>query len=429
MKTEIADLSSVKKRLTIEVPASDVAAVFEHLVRRARRNVQIPGYRAGKAPVELVKARLGHDLEHEAAEAIVEDFGREACRQEGLTPIWSDIELPEGVDHLPHPHEGEDYRFTLLVEVLPKVDPVDYTGHEISKPEVEVQVEEIQAELDAMRQSQGKLVDVADRASETGDLVGIEIEGREGDAVVVAREFRVVRLGDERNLPEFESNLAGKRAEDEFAFDVTYPADLPDEKLAGKTVRFQGTVKALKKMEVPEWTDELAQAFKAETYAELRERVKSAIEARKAAEAVQVARRRLLDRVMERNPFEVPAALVEQELRDRLERIGRRLSAQGLDPDKLEVDWNKVIEEERQRAEQEVREGLLLDRVAEKEKEHVVVDRSDMEQVIESMARDMEMPVPKLKNLLQKDGRMASLEREVRRTKCLDWLYSQSHIS
>mgnify|MGYP001002141427 CR=1 FL=1 len=96
MKTEVADLSAVKKRLTVEIPASDVAAVFDHLVRKYRKDLKVPGFRPGKAPLELVKARLGDDLEHEAADAIVQDFGREACRQEGLTPVAWDVETPDG---------------------------------------------------------------------------------------------------------------------------------------------------------------------------------------------------------------------------------------------------------------------------------------------------------------------------------------------
>lgn len=432
MKTEVADLSAVKKRLTVEIPASDVAAVFDHLVRKYRKDLKVPGFRPGKAPLELVKARLGDDLEHEAADAIVQDFGREACRQEGLTPVAWDVETPDGTKHVPHPHEGEDYRFTLLLEVLPKIEPKDYVDLAVARPSVEVEVEEIQRELEALRQSKGKLVDIADRASEKGDVVGIEVEGTElGGEAKVPKEFRVVRLGDERNLPEFETHLAGKRPEEEFAFEVTYPGDLPDANLAGKTLNFRGVVKAVKKMDVPEWNDDLAREVKdgVKDFADLREQLKDALGKRKEYEADQVARQRLLDRVLDNNPFEVPQTLVEEELRDRLQRIGQRLASQGLDPDKLDIDWKKIIDDERVKAERAVREGAILDAIAARETEHVTVAREEVEGAIRSMARDMNETPAKLRQFLQREGRIGALEQEIRRSKCLDWIYSKAHIS
>ncbi len=432
MKTEVADLTSVRKRLTIEIPASEVSAVFDHLLRKYRKNVNIPGFRPGKAPLELIKARVGHDLEHEAAESIVEDFGREACRQEGIDAVWSQVDLPEGVDHLPHPHEGEDYRFSLLVEVMPNVDPTDYTGQEIARPSVEVEVEEVQKELEALRQSRGKTVDVTDRASAPGDFVGVDLEGIElGGEAAIPREFRVIRLGDERNLPEFETALTGRRAEDDVAFEVTYPAEVPDEKLSGKVITFRGTVKAVKRMDVPEWDDELAKEFGSDVagFADLREKVKEVVRLRKEREADQVARQRLVDRLLDRHPFEIPPVLVEVEVRERLERLGRRLAAQGVDVEKLEIDWKRVIEEERQRAEREVRANILLDRIAEKERDEVRVLPQEIDAVVAGIARDMKEPVGKVRQYLQREGRMASLLQEVQRNKCLDWLYGKAHIS
>jgi trigger factor len=432
MKTELTDVSAVRKRIAVEVPASEVAAVFDKLVRRARRNIKIPGFRDGKAPLELVKARIGDALEHEAAEAIVEEYGDSACRQEGLAAVYSEVELPEGVHHLPHPHEHEDYRFALLVDVLPAIEPQDYLGQEVARPNVEVEVEEVQRELEQLRQTRGEFKDAGDRAAAAGDYVGIEIEGRDAAGeVVVPTEKRVIRLGDERNRPEFEQNLAGRRRGDTLRFAVTFPDETPDEKLAGKSVTFTGTVERVTQVEVPEWTDELAKSFGEgiEGYADLREKIKAGLTRRKTHEADGVARDRLLEKLLDRHPFDVPEVMVEQEVRDRLERLGRRLAAQGLDPDKLEVDWKKIVEEERERARRSVRAELLLDAIADKEQDKVVVSQQDVDAVVEMMAAEAKVAPSKMRQALQKDGRMPSLARELRRQKCLDWVYAQAHIS
>lgn len=432
MKTEVTDLSAVRKRITIEVPSSEVAAVFDKLLRRHRKTAHIPGFREGKAPLELVRTRLGEALEHEAAEAIVEEFGDAACRQEQLEAVYSEVELPEGVDHLPHPHDGEDYRFTVVVEVLPPIQPQDYVGQEVARPNAEVDVEEVQRELEALRQTKGEFKDAGDRAAGQGDFVGIRLEGRdETGETVVPTEKRVIRLGDERNRVEFETSLAGTRRGDTFSFTVPYPAETPDEKLAGKTITFMGEVQQVTQLDVPEWTDDLAKSVGegVEGYADLREKIKAAIERRKQREADGVARDRLVQKLLDRHPFEVPGVLVEQEVRDRLERFGRRLAEQGLDPDKLEVDWKKIVEEERVRAQRDVRAELLLDAIAEKEKDHVGVTEAEVNEVVSSLAREANVPPAKMRQVLHKNGRLPSLARELQRRKCLDWLYSKAHIS
>lgn len=432
MKTELSDLSPVKKRLVVEVPASDVAAVYDHLVRKNRQKANIPGFRPGKAPLDLIRARLGEQLHHEAAERIVEEFGREACRRENLRPIRWDVELPEGQEHLSHAHEGEDYKFAMLLEVPPEFEPQDYVGLTIARPAAETAVEDVQKELEALRQSKGKLTDVIDRLSGAGDLVGVEIEGVElGGAAKIAKDLRVIQLGDERNPPEFNRNLSNRRIGEEFTFETAFAADAPDPTLRGKIITLTGVVKSIKKFEAPEWDDDLARSAGegVKDFADLRERLKELIQTRKEAEADQVARRRLMDKILDANPFEVPESLVEEELHERLQRVGRRLAAQGVDLEKVDIDWRQLAEKERERAAKEVREGLLLDRIAEKEAEHVKVEPQDMDRVIEMMARDMNTTVGKLRQVLSQEGRLASLQREVRRNKCLDWLYSVAHIS
>jgi trigger factor len=430
MKTELTELSSTRRRLTVEVPAADVAATFQDLLREHRKRVQLPGFRPGKAPLEVVRQRLGGELGHEAAERLLEAFAREAVRREGLEPVDGGVtvELAEGHDHIEPAKENEPYAFALAVDVVPAIDPHDYVGRAIARPAVEVTDEELEAELKAFRERQGKLIPVTDRGSLMGDYLAVDMEGAElGQAPVIARKPRVIRLGEEGNLPEFDQKLQDMKAGDDFAFSVSYPADHPTEQLKGKTIFYKGKVNEIRRPEIPPLDDELAQTAGAESVADLKEKIREAIHRVKSGEADAVARQRLLEDLLSLHPFEAPESLVRQELKDRLEDLGRGLAMRGIDPDKVQLDWNKILERERGAAEGSVRARLLLDAIA--KKEGVSLEQGELDREIELLARETGVAVADARARLAQAGNLAGLERDILRRKSLDWLYSQAKIS
>lgn len=431
MKTELVEVSAVRKRLTVDVPASDVEAVYDKLVRRYRKTASIPGFRPGKAPLELVRRRIGDSLDHEAAEEIVDEFGREAVKQEGLSPIWTGIDLPEGLDHIPHPHKGEDYQFTLLLDLLPEFELQEYVGIEIGRPPVVLTDEEVEKELEELRQSQGKLTEVTDRPSANDDLVVVELEGLEVDGdFKVEKSSRVFKLGVEKNGKEFDEQLKNRMAGEAFDFTVTYPETAPETQLAGKTIAFNARLKEIRVLAVPEWTTELAQTLwpEVEGVDDLRAKVREVIKIRKEREADNMTRWRLTEWLVDHHQFEAPESMTEHELEGRLDRIGHRLQSQGLDPKTLDVNWEEVVKEQREQAKRDVRLNLILEKIAEKEAEAILVSAADIEQAIGRMARDLEVEPRALRNDMVKHGRLGALEREILRQKCLDWVYSKAHI-
>jgi len=430
MKTEISELSPTRRRLVVEVPATDVAAVFQDLLKEHRKRVQLPGFRPGKAPLEVVRQRLGAELGHEAAERLVETFAREALRREGLEPVDGGVavELAEGHDHMEHPREDSPYSFTLTVDVPPVVEPHDYVGRAISRPGVEVTDEEVEAELKAYRERQATLVPVTDRASQIGDFLAVEMEGAElGKAPVLERKPRVIRLGEEGNLPDFDQKLQDLKAGDEFAFSVSYPDDHPSEPLRGKTIFYKGKVDEVRRAEVPPLDDALAKSAGADSVEGLKTKIREAIEKMKQGEADAVARQRLLEDLLSQHTFEAPETLVRQEMKDRLEDLGRGLALRGVDPDKVKIDWDQVLQRERGAAEGSVRARLLLDAIA--EKEGLKLEPGELDREIELLARESGVPLEQARARLARAGNMAGLERDLLRRKSLDWLYSQAKIS
>lgn len=430
MKTEISELSPTRRRLVVEVPATDVAAVFQDLLKEHRKRVQLPGFRPGKAPLDVVRQRLGGELGHEAAERIVETFAREALRREGLEPVDGgvSVELAEGRDHMEHPREDAPYSFTLTVDVPPAIELGEYVGRTISRPAVEVTEEEIEAELKAFRERQATLVPVTDRASQIGDLLAVEMEGGElGKAPILERKPRVIRLGEEGNLPEFDQKLQDLNAGDDFAFSVSYPDDHPSETLRGKTIFYKGKVAEIRRAELPAIDEALAKTAGAESVEGLKGKIREVIERLKGGEADAVARQRLLEDLLATHPFEAPEALVRQEMKDRLEDLGRGLALRGVDPDKAQIDWDKVLQREHSAAEGSVRARLLLDAIA--AKEGLQLDPGELDREIELLARESGVPLEQARARLAQAGNSAGLERDLLRRKSLDWLYSQAKIS
>lgn len=429
MNVAITTISPVKKTLKIEVPPADVQAVYGDLLRRYSRQVKIPGFRPGKAPLELIRKRIGDDLGGEAAERVVERFGSEAIRREGLRPVAGGVmlKLDDGQQAPAPVREGEGYQFTLDVELLPEFEPKDYTGLQIARPTVDVEVEEVQREMEALRQSFGKLVDVTDRAATTGDFVVAQMSAVElGGSVKLERQKHSVQLGAQGTLPEFERGLTGRRVGEDVAFEVTYPNDFPSDVVKGRTLTFSGEVEEIKVAQVPELTDELVQPLGVGSVAELREKVKERLLARKSAEADRTARARLLERLLDLHSFEVPQSMVDAEMRHRLEEIGRSLAAQGVDLDHVDVDWKQVLEGEKAAALRRVREQILLDAIS--RKESLTVDGAELDSALAHLGRENRLKPADVKKRLRDNGTLEDFRTQLLRGKCLDWLFSQTHI-
>ncbi len=431
MKTELENVSSVLKKVRVEVPASDVDGIFDKLVREQRKRVALPGFRPGKAPLELVRGKLAGQLDREATDEIVRTFGDGAVKEHGLKPIPGGIflDLDEGQEELPPAKEGQPYNFALAIEVLEDFEPKGYEQVPVTRPAVEVAGEEVDRELQTLRESRAKVEHVSGRASKDGDLVSVDIEAVERDGShTIPREERTVRLGAKGNLPEFERGLVGLEPGQTFSFDVTYPAEYAAEELRGKTMTFRGTVKDLHEVALPELDDAIAQEVAGvETVAELRERVQSFLAHRKEHEAERAARRAMMEHILEQNPFEVPRSLVESELQRRLEALGQRFAAQGIDPDKIQVDWDRVITEERERARGAVREAMLLDRIAAKESLDVTAEEVDA--AIAVIAEENDTKPHEVRAKLVSNNGMPGLRRQLLRSKCVDWLYGRAHIA
>jgi trigger factor len=376
---------------------------------------------------------------------LVEDYAHQAIEEAGLHPVSGSVRLHQpGHDHdhahgdHDHEHEhshgpapaspGEPYRFEIEVDVMPAVDPQNYTGRKIARPKVEVTDDEIRDELDKLRDSMARLATVEDRPSQQGDFVEVEIGGQQVDGdMSLETRTQMIPLGGEGTLEEFNEALTGKQVGDEFSVEITYGEEHQSPELRGKTMRFSGTVSAVKQKELPPLDDALAkQVADLESFDELKDKVRESLEARKGREADEVVRQRIVDQLLDEHPVEAPEVLVEQEHRERLEAIGQHMYRAGVDPENAGIDMDKLVRETRQEADKAVRRDLLLDAIA--TKEDLAVTPAELEQAVQQISQEWNKPVAETKQQLQESGGLAALRRNILRRKCLDWLQERAEI-
>jgi trigger factor len=271
-----------------------------------------------------------------------------------------------------------------------------------------------------------------DRPIQAGDFAEISFSGtvqggEGGEDDVIASDKAVVEVGGQSTLKEFSDNLLGARIGDERAFSVTYRADYPEKRLADKTLDYKIKVETLKEKKTPELTDEFAQGLgEYKTLDELRAKIRSDMEKHKREHANEELRENLLKWLEDNNNFEVPDSLVDRQIQIRMQRLVRDLARQGINPQRLDVDWAKIREDQREQSVRDVKGSLILDYIAEQEK--VDVSDQEIEEEIDKIAIETNRPKEKVKEVLSRDSGLVRLRGQVRNKKTLDFLQAHARI-
>jgi trigger factor len=236
-----------------------------------------------------------------------------------------------------------------------------------------------------------------------------------------------VEVGGHSTLKEFTENLRGAVAGDERTFDVAYRDDYPEKRLAGKLLRYAVKIEGLKEKSIPELNDEFAQSLgDYKSLEELRSKIRADMEKHKKEHANEELREKLLMWLEDNNDFEVPEALVERQTQMRMQRLIRDLSRQGINPQRLDVDWGKINAEQRKQSVRDVKGSLMLDYIAEQEK----IDASDaeVEDEISRIAAETNKPREKVREVLSKDSGLSRLRGQIQNKKTLDFLQEHARI-
>src|SRR5260370_23728528 len=363
-----------KHSIEVTVPVAEVEKETERVVATIQAKAKLPGFRPGKAPLSLIKSKFGADIRQDVLEKIVPRFFRAEVDKEELELVGS----PNVTDV--HFHDGEPLRFKAEFEVAPKVELGEYRGITITYTEPEVSDAELDARIQQIREEKAEYVNEDPRPAADGDYVVVALESLSGLAEKVSQDELMLKIGDEATMPVFTENLRGASPEDTPESEVTYPADYDRPNLAGKTVKFRATVKAVRRKELPEVNDEFAKDLgDYQNLDELKDAVRKSMFRDREHKAQDEAKHQLLDRLVDAHDFPVPDVYIDRQIEMNVETQLRQLAAQGVDPNKIKLDWNKVRETQKERATRDVKASLLLDKIAEREALSATNDEVDRE--------------------------------------------------
>jgi len=408
------------REVEVEVPADEVTKSFRSVIKRYQKLARIPGFRPGKVPESVLRNRFAGSIREEVVEAILPQHFRAAIAEKGLKPVSqpqvSNLQL----------EEGQPLRFKAVFEVMPEFSVDGYQDVKVEKPESELTDAEFDAELERLRDAHSTMEPVtADRGLEDGDWAQIsftgELEGENPDGAETPQPIGgqdvSVEIGGKDTVEAFSDGLRGAKPGQELKFEVTYPGDFGQKRLAGKTVAYAVEVRGIRRKVQPELDDQFAKELgKYESLDEMKQKLREHLASDKKHRAQVDTRNQLLDALVSRFSFAVPESLVQSQIDARLERGLRALAAQGMrTEDMRKLDFDRLREAQRESAVNEVKGTMVLDRVADAEKIEVSDDEVERElQVISLQTRE---PLENLRERLTREGNLARIREQLRREK------------
>lgn len=427
---------ALTREIAVEAPADEVAKAYRTVIKRYQKLARIPGFRAGKVPESLVRSKFAKELRDEVLQALVSERFRQAIVEQKLQPVSEpqllDLQLTD----------GEPLRFKAAFEVLPEFDVAGYETVRVARPQTELTDEEFEEELGYILDSQATVETVEEeRALAEGDWAEIQFRGEikplaqtvteEGVTSTTPAEAPIrgddvlIEIGGKNTLAAFNDALRGTRVGQELKFEVEYPKEYSEKKLAGQTVGYDVTVKAIKRKTFPVRDAELAkQLGNSASWEEFEKQLRERVNRQKRESLEARARNKMLDEVVSRHSFPVPESLVQQRVDARLERGLRALAQQGMRADDMrKLDFVRLRAAQRDEAEREVRASLVVDRIA--EIENVTVSDEELNQEVLVLSMQTREPYETLRERLAKDGGMERLREEMRREKTGQALYEK----
>ena len=416
--------TATRREIEVEVPFEEVSRETDTLIQKYQKLARIPGFRKGHVPASIIKQRFSQDIQNDVIDALVPRYFRKETERLGLMPVSQ----PRVTDL--HAHQGEPLHFKATFEVMPEIKVEGYKDLRAEHPEIMVTDDEVEESLKSLQEQKATFSPIEDRPIADGDYAQVSLDGTpkqdEAGMKPVHMDDVLVEIGGKNTMPEFTENLRGANAGETRTFDVNYPEDFSDERLRGKVFTYTVKVNAIKQKSVPELKDEFAKELgEFSTVDEVRQRIREGMEQERRQAAEREVKDKLLIELINRNEFELPKAMVDQQIDVRLERGLRALAAQGLrSEDMKKMDLPRLRAGQKDQAVQELKATLLLEKIADEEK--IEVGDEEINREIEALATQTNQTPDAIRARLTRDGALDRIRNRIRNEKALDFLYRQS---
>ncbi len=425
MKVQIENVNPVEKKISFEIPWETVSQEIESAYRSLNQNVKLKGFRPGKVPRSILERYYKNQVGEEVQSKLISDALVKAVDENKLLPVGEPTVLDRQFE------EGKDFKYALRIEVKPEITVEEYKGLEAEKEKVVVTDEEVEARLRDLQEHHAQLKPIeAKRPVQEKDFVVFDFEGTLNGKPLEGWKANdhLTEVGRKLLVADLDQHLVGLRPDEEKNVTLNLPETYGRKELAGKQIQVHLKVKEIKEKILPALDDDFAKDVgDYATLADLRQKLRQNLEEQKRMQADQAAKDALLGQLIAKNPFPVPASMMERQIQSLMTRAEWRLASQGVRINPQDADREKIRETLQPTAEKEIRSMLILEKIAEREK--ITVSEEELGQRLEKMARELNQRPEALRSYYEREGRMEDLKAQFRDEKTLDFLLNQAKIT
>ncbi|MBM4140800.1 MAG: trigger factor [Nitrospira sp.] len=424
----VEDISSTKKRLRIEIPSDAIENEIKDSLERLRQKTKIPGFRPGRAPMNLIEKRFGKEVEAEALEKVIPEFYSRALKEAELTPVTTPV-FDEKFDF----KRNSPLNLSLTVEVMPKVENLHYEGVKVREIPIVVGEAEVEDSLKRL-QDERAIFEVAEKEIEmddiaTFDYIDCEIVGEEKDPTL---KDEILKMGNEVFPLDIIEKMIGKKKGDVVEFTKTFSEMFRVKEFAGKTLSMKVMIKEVKRKILPEIDDEFAKDLGFENMAALKEKIKEKIYDVKKRHAVKIQKAEMLNKLIESNTFDVPETLLKNEMETLVIQQANTSLGESKDAtkEKSAFEEEKKDDEElqaemRQKALKNVQASIIVNAIG--QKEEVTVTDDEVKERINVIAQRLSVKPEMMMNFyITKDGSLEGLRHLIYEDKVIDLMLSKA---
>lgn len=430
MNIAIEEVSALRRRLRIEVPADRVNAEFSKVTQEFLKIARIPGFRPGKAPASVVEKRYAKDIEEEVRRALVPSAFREAIRSKKLS-----VANVPGVEDVKEVQKGLTFSFSALVDLVPEFKLPEYKGIAVKKSDATVTDADLDEVLNRLREQRADYIK-AERPVQMDDYVIVSYTGTVDGKPIETLTPDVPQLGKQKKfwlwvkdgifLPGFTQQVVGAAVGETRSVTVDFPADFHHEALRGLKATYEVQIEEVREKRLPELDDAMAQELAQVPLEELKSRIRSNIQAEKERNARNDHMRQILDHLRNASTFDLPESSVQNETQRALFDIVRENQMRGIPEQMLNDKKEEIFAAAQTSARDRVKIGFILSKIAEAEKIEPTAEEINAELL--AMAQQNNMTVQKLVKRLRDNGTLDDLEETLLNRKTLDFLLQSAAI-
>lgn len=424
MNVQVEDLSTIKKKLNIEVAEDVVASELEKVIKKIAKTANVKGFRKGKVPRSILEQQYGPRIEYEAAGALVNNSLYKALVDHKIEAVSQPEVIESGTVE-----KGKPFTYQAEVEVRPQIEAKDYSGLNLEKERFSLKEDVVDEQLTQMAASRSQLEVTKRKKAREGDTVIVDFEGFIDETPFEngsAQDYQL-ELGSNSFIPGFEDQLVGMKRDEEKNVEVSFPENYGAKDLAGKPAVFKVTLKEIKEKVEAVIDDAFAKEFGAETLAELKEKIRDNAVKQEETRITNQLQEKLMDALVTNNPIEVPEGMVQNQLMHLKDNFSQRLKSQGMSLEMLGMNDENFARTYRDMAAQQVKGELILDAIA--KQENFEVAASEVDEKIVSIADEANAPLENVQKYFENASAREGLKSQLLHDKVIAFLLEKATIT